>query len=265
MKIDCVLSASNMTEMYFDFIPLFIQSWKTLYPDIDVKIVLINDTIPDTLKEYESNIICFPPITNPTIPTSLIAQVIRDLYPALLKQYSNGILISDIDMMPMNNIYYTKPIENIPDDKFIIYRDVLLGGRQIAMCYNVATADTWSQIFNINSVEDVITRIKEYNKLHKTIWETDQIVLYSKVFEWNTKNKKNNMDKLVILKDTETGYERLDRIAFPEINKCLEKIKEKKYTDYHALRPYKKYKEINDLILENLKKQVEEQNNTNTL
>ena len=41
--------------------------------------------------------------------------------------YNNkAILITDIDMIPMNSTYYTKNIENINNDKFIYYRDVLM-------------------------------------------------------------------------------------------------------------------------------------------
>ena len=47
MKLDCILTACNTNELYIDFIPIFIKSWTKLYPDVDIKIVLINDIIPD--------------------------------------------------------------------------------------------------------------------------------------------------------------------------------------------------------------------------
>ena len=46
MKLDCVLTAVNEKKMYIDFIPLFIKSWKKLYPSVDVKIILIANKIP---------------------------------------------------------------------------------------------------------------------------------------------------------------------------------------------------------------------------
>ena len=36
-------------------IPLFIKSWKKFYPDIDVKIVLICNKIPDYLNQWNDN------------------------------------------------------------------------------------------------------------------------------------------------------------------------------------------------------------------
>ena len=57
MKLDCVLTACNNNPLYYDFIPIFIQSWNKLYPDIDVKVVLVNDNIPDDLNLYTKNIL----------------------------------------------------------------------------------------------------------------------------------------------------------------------------------------------------------------
>ena len=31
---------------HYDFIPLFIKTWNKLYPDVDVKIIFISDSIP---------------------------------------------------------------------------------------------------------------------------------------------------------------------------------------------------------------------------
>ena len=49
MKLDCILTACNTNESYLDFIPLFIKAWTKLYPDVDIKIVLIMDTDTDTI------------------------------------------------------------------------------------------------------------------------------------------------------------------------------------------------------------------------
>ena len=46
MKIDCVLTSCNLNKKYTDFIPLFIKAWTYLYPNIDIKIVLICNEIP---------------------------------------------------------------------------------------------------------------------------------------------------------------------------------------------------------------------------
>ena len=41
MKLDCVLTAVNENPLYLELVPIFIKSWNKLYPDVDVKIILI--------------------------------------------------------------------------------------------------------------------------------------------------------------------------------------------------------------------------------
>ena len=123
MKLSCVLTACNDIPLYYDFIPLFIKTWNKLYPDVDVKIIFISDSIPTKFIKYSDNLILFKPL--PNISTAFISQYIRLLYPAIL-DYKYGILITDMDMLPMNRSYYTKNIEIFPDDKLIYLRTVLL-------------------------------------------------------------------------------------------------------------------------------------------
>ena len=42
---------TNTKKEYIEFIPLFIKSWQKLLPFVDVKIILISDSIPE---EYRS-------------------------------------------------------------------------------------------------------------------------------------------------------------------------------------------------------------------
>ena len=148
MKLDCVLTAVNENELYLDFIPIFIKTWNKLYPDVDVKIILIAENIPENLLSYKNNIILFKPIEN--IETSFTSQIIRLLYPCILN-YENGIMITDMDMIPMNRTYYTENIKSYSNDKFIYYREnVCFNTSQIAMCYNIATSKVWKEIFKVN-------------------------------------------------------------------------------------------------------------------
>ena len=250
MKLDCILTACNTNELYIDFIPIFIKSWKKLYPNVDIKIVLINDIIPTKFEEFKNNIILFNPI--PTISTAFISQYIRLLYPCILNQYENGIMITDMDMIPMNKTYYTKNIENIDNNKFIYLRNVCLNDyKQIAMCYNVGLNSTWSSIFNIKDIEDINKRLIDvYENINyvdghgKSGWGTDQIDFYNYVMKWNKET--NNF---IILNDKNTGYNRLDRNTFNLNEQIKTLIKKGHYSDYHCYRPYKDYKDINDRIL----------------
>jgi hypothetical protein len=250
MKLDCVLTAVNENPLYLDFIPLFIKTWKKLYPSVDIKIILIANKIPEKYKEYSDYLILFTPIEN--ISTSFISQYIRILYPSVLK-YKNGILITDMDMIPMNRTYYTKHIEEYDDSKFIYFRsNVCFDCREIAICYNVATPSTWQEIFNIRSVDDIICRLKmvyeniQYVEGHgKTGWSTDQKHLYYFVMNWNEKT--NN---LICLQENKTLFKRLDRDSFHFDEQIINNIAHGLYTDYHCYRPYEEYKDINDKVYE---------------
>jgi hypothetical protein len=247
MKLDCVLTASNLNPLYCDFIPIFVKTWKKLYPDVDVKVILIAKEIPEQFKEYSGNIILFEPIEG--VSTAFISQYIRSLYPALLN-YENGVMITDMDILPMNSRYYTENIKSFDNDKFIYYRNVLFENREIAMCYNIATPKTWSEIFNIKNIDDLknilIKRNQEitYADTHGgSGWSVDQLDLYKRVMEWNIKTS-----NFVFLKDSETGFRRLDRGCFNLDNHISNNIKSGIYSDYHLLRPYTTYKIINDEI-----------------
>ena len=254
MKLDCVLTATTDSELYAGFIPIFIKTWNKLYPGVDVKIILISKRIPDEYLEYVDNIILFEPIDD--VLDSFTSQIIRLLYPSLLN-YENGVIITDMDMLPMNRQYYTKPIEPFENDKFIYFRQVeCFSSKEVAICYNVATPNTWKEIFDIQSIED----IKRYIKLvffSNTIkeghgnmgWHTDQQTLFKHIFNWS--KKYNNF---VCLKDSYTGFNRLDR---DNGRLCIDdnirnKISAGFYSDYHCLRPMSKFSKINYDIFNSL-------------
>ena len=77
------------------------------------------------------------------------------LYPAIL-DYKNGVMITDMDILPMNRKYYTENIKNIENNKFVYMRNVLLNVKEIAMCYNVATPNIWSSILKHIKVKSVL-------------------------------------------------------------------------------------------------------------
>ena len=236
----------NENKLYLEFVPIFIKTWNKLYPNVDVIIILIAKQIPENLLLYKNNIILFEPLEG--VLTSFISQFIRLLYSCIL-DYENGILITDMDMLPMNKSYYTKHISDFDNDKFIYYREnICLNYKQIAMCYNIATPKIWKDIFKINSLDDIVSYIKNVSDQniikegHGNIgWCIDQITLYNKVIEWNKKT--NNF---VQLKESQTGFKRLDRNTFNLNNiNIIKNITEGKYTDYHCYRPMSKYSDIN--------------------
>jgi len=258
MKLNCILTSVNDNKLYIDFIPLFVKSWTLLYPNVDIKIILIMNKLPENLLEFKNNIILFYPIKN--ISTAFISQYIRLLYPCILN-YENGIMITDIDIIPMNKTYFTKNIKDVENNKFIYYRgNVAFEYKEIAMCYNVSLANVWKDIFKIDSLEQIKKRlIQTYKKINynnetnNSAWCTDQLHLYKYVMKWN-----QNTNNLVCLNEKKTGFCRLDRNNFNRKtisdNKVVKKILNGKYSDYHCFRPFEKYKSFNNKILEILNK-----------
>ena len=191
---------------------------------------------------------------------SFIAQNIRLFYPALLKEAKGGIIITDMDMVPMNTSYYVEPIKNISNDKFVCYRPLsCVGKNEMVICYNIAHQNTWSQIFNINTENDIIDRIlsiyqkdKYYgenaNIHYKPYWITDQLYLYEKTQEWNVKT--NN---LVIL-DDKNMMKRIDKTNTNPFNmeEHFVDISNGFYSDFHMFRPYDNYITQNNRIIENI-------------
>ena len=244
MKLDCVLTAVNENKLYIDFIPLFIKTWNKLYPDVDIKIILIANQIPEKFKNYEDNIILFEPIEN--VSTSFTSQFIRLLYPCILN-YKNGVMITDMDNLPMNRTFFTKNIQNISENKWINLRDWRTQN-EICMMWQVSTPKIWKEVFNINSLQDIKDTIIYINSRINYVdghgnsgWNTDQLFLYNKVMEWNKKT--NNY---IFLKDNDAGFNRLNRHGFNiNDNNIRNNIINGKYSDYHMLRPMSKYYEIN--------------------
>ena len=173
-----------------------------------------------------------------------------------MKDSTGGILVTDIDMIPMNNTYYSKNIESYDSDKFIYFRgNVMMNRNQIAICYNVAHYQTWKNIFELyfdrtienenDILECLLTVYKkiDYNGLHGGKgWSTDQLHLFEAIKKWNNEN-------FITLLDSQTGYKRLDRISNFIVNNILDDdIRNGVYSDYHMFRPYNRYKTINDHI-----------------
>ena len=260
MKLDCVVTACNTNLLYMDCIPYFIKIWNKLYPLVDIKIIFINDKIPDSLQKYKKNLILYKPPEN--ISTAFISQYIRLLYPAILN-YQNGVMITDIDNVPLNNKFFTDNIKSFQNDKWINLRDWMdIKGKnpQICMMWQIACPNIWKTVFKINSIKDITDRLIEKNKEITYIdghnnsgWCTDQIDLYKYVMSWNETSK-----NYIKLYDKYTKHNRLDRedlkkyLTKKNIKRLLFLINKGFFTDYHILRPYTKYKQINDLFFKNL-------------
>ncbi|MCP4132633.1 MAG: hypothetical protein GY754_16835 [bacterium] len=250
MIITDVLTATNTHSLYYKMIPLFVKAWNKILPGAKIHIIIICDQIPDEIKNYD--LIQVAPLKN--ISTGFTSQFIRLLYPGLLNS-EGGVLITDMDMIPMNRSYYLDSIKDISTDKFVSYRDVLLHERQLPVCYNVAHSYLWAEIFDIKTMTDLVKTLQteygqiEYSDIHGGKgWSADQIFLYKKAVLWHKQS-----GNLMILNDDKTGFNRLDRCMNIELTPELKfLIRHGCFSDYHMKRPYDDYKELNDGIIDAL-------------
>jgi len=303
-----VIVSSNLNELYIDFWEMVYKSWKHI--GINPILILIlnkHETVQGSLM-YKENIIPF--YVKNGMNTAFVSQCIRLLYPAILKKFNNEmneinknsnnemnemnemnennqnsihdlILISDMDIIPMNKNYFTIPINDSiknPDTHFYIYRsNILKESKQIAMCYNAGSEYTWGKLFGINNLEDIYTRLDqwynsiEYSGIHGGKgWSFDQEILYKVIYHNDVNGEHNNFRPNVIeLTDDSQKFNRLDReqlqfllyysnyykeptgVVRTQFSIIFENIGTGKYSDYHMLRPYHKFKKINDAILTN--------------
>lgn len=247
MHLTDVLVATDMNPIYYQLIPPFIKAWKTLFPAANIHIVLISNEIIPELQPYKEHIKLFSPIEG--VETTFIAQNVRLFYPALLTEAKGGILITDMDLLPMNTSYYADPVKDIGDDKFVCYRELeCVGPNEMVMCYNIAHRDTWKSIFETSSEDDVREKMKALYGMekyrgkdagidYKPFWITDQLYLYEKTQDWNKRTQ-----NLIILNDKITKFKRLDRMCMPEKKQIIHMVKNKICTDFHVPRPYSENK-----------------------
>jgi len=246
MKIGTILTATDNNPLYSEFIPIFIKAWKKVLPEADIKIYYIDNSIPDNLKDYTQYLELFKPIDN--IKTGFIAQNIRILAPRFIKR-NEGVIITDMDMIPLNRKYYIDNIKDSDSSSFVVYRDLNLLN-ELPICYNISLPSTWKEIFGDKSNEDILREwylTIQYNGAHgKEGWSTDQNKLNNYISKWNG-NK-------IYLTDEKTGFKRLDR-GYDDISindSLRQKIANGEYSDYHMLRPYHSNKEINDFIVDSM-------------
>ena len=194
MRLGKCLVSSDLNPLYLDFFPITFRAWRDLV-GVEVQLILISDHIPSALKSYDKHIILVPPIRG--VHTGFQAQCVRILMPQLCKVADDqAILISDIDMVPMNARYYLEPLADMPDQNFVIFRSNALSHlEEIAICYNAASPNSWRELVGeIRDIDDMRNRIEEWSAAASydgiqggSGWSTDQRLLHEFVSKFELK------------------------------------------------------------------------------
>lgn len=242
MKLTTVLSSVNNNSDYYLFIPKQIIFWRTF--NIKFLAVYIGEEIPNELLDYRDNIILWN--KNLNINTSYVGQNLRIYYPALLNLGEDElVMITDMDMLPMNDKYYKDGLDDFTKQDFIYLRNIDVN--QIYMCYNLAHPSVWSKVFNVKNEDDIEKKIAEnYIPSYTGIpggngWCTDQHIMYNNLINYPFLKVLNRP-----IKRLET-WDYINHINKNDINFIS------KYDDCHFHRSFIK----NKFLIENAEKQLD--------
>ena len=233
MKIDYIIISSDDNPIYKDFYPVVAKVWK----DLGYKTYFINITDRDEIIENEYGIIHKIKAID-SIPTGFQSQIVR-LFSS--KFIEGNIMMSDIDMLPINIDYYNSYVNELTDDNVIIYSGQPYGNvPYYPMCYVLSKASNFRKYLDIENMD-----FNEYCKIladkYSLAWNTDENFMYDKF--------QNHIDKLVIKSDRDFSR-RVDRANWRyDINL----LKEGYYIDSHLLRPYSQYNTDIDYLIKNIK------------
>jgi hypothetical protein len=251
LKLTHVVVSSDLNPRYLECWPLARRAWQEI-ASLEPVLVLVapQERVPPALRA-DASVHVFPPVDG--IHHALQSQCIRLLYPALLD--AGGVITSDVDMTPLNHAYFHDPARRIDERHFLSYRNALLAGGEIPICYNAALPATWADVFGVNDLEDIRTRLGEWGTglRYDAIrgghgWDTDQVVLYRTLME-----RGRRLRDVWILDDRFSGHRRLvippgarDQ-PVPEVRRDIELGR---YSDFHLLHPFRDNRELNERVVE---------------
>jgi len=174
------------------------------------------------------------------ISTALQSQIAR-LYG--IKQINNtNVLISDIDMIPININYFKDTAKELKDDEIMFYSGQPYGvNNYFPMCYVLGKSEILTDLFQLCKFESFEEFVLCLHKKYNGDWNTDEHYVYDCV-------KAYNKDKIVIKTDREFSR-RIDRSNWTW---QLELLKSGYYIDSHLLRPYKDYKQPIDQLVDQI-------------
>ena len=146
------ITACNTKKTYYEFIRPWINHHIKLFPNSDIKCILVSEEIPEELKDLSNHLILFKPIEN--ISTAYQSQLVRLVYPVLLDDALN--IICDIDLFAMSKEILTI-FNHIPNKEksFINYGKLNLKTcvieKQLAFCYSILHTDLIKSKYEVNN------------------------------------------------------------------------------------------------------------------
>jgi hypothetical protein len=246
------LVACDLNTRYLRLWPLARRAW-TEIARLEPMLVLIAEhaDVPAELAN-DASVRVFEPV--PSLHTAFQAQCIRLLYPALLD--AEGVVVSDIDMVPLNSQYLARPAAHVSADDFVAYRDVVLELEEIPICYNAARPAVWSSVFGVDDLDGVRARLTEWaegifyaGEHGGDGWTTDQLILYRTLLDRGRRSR-----DVWILDDYYTRFRRLMREYVEKWSSlsddARDAIEQGRFSDFHLLWPDSELASLNEVVID---------------
>ena len=233
MKIDYVIISSDTNTMYSDFYPIVSKKWNELGFDV---IYLKIDNHETDLQHTEYGLMkTFKAIDG--IDTGFQSQVVR-IYTSMLFTESKNIMMSDIDMLPLNANYFSQNAATASNDSVLIYSGQPYDNPYFPSCYILGNTNILKSVFELeNNYSDFIKKLANYSNCE---WNTDEHYMYDKLIKYDK--------KIILERDFNRRVDRInnDMWKYP-IDENL--LNTGYYIDSHMIRPYNKHKkEIGKLL-----------------
>lgn len=246
MKIDICLMSCDSNEKYYSFYIYVKKIWEKML-NIKCILIFVGENIPIELVEFSDDIILYK--NKNRLHSAFVAQNIRLLWPALF-ECENGVLIADIDIIPLSKKYFLGQIEDLDENSFInyTYESLCDDIGEYYMCYNVAKPQIWKKIFNINTIDDIDELLEKWFKDINYYYDdkyrskcvgfhNDQKMLYKYV------RLQKDVIKIILLNRDVKRYDPKGKFIRNK-QELMNEIKEEKWNDFHIPKNFNK----NDLI-----------------
>jgi len=238
MKIEKAIMSVDDNLLYSDFWLHVSKVWKQRF---DIEPVLIYFGEKD-LDDTYGTVIKIKPLSG--FPLYLQTQWARFWYTTVDPE--TVFIVSDIDMFPISHDYFINQIKEIDENKYVhLWGD----HRPIPVCYHVAKGKQFKKILNLS--DSFCDSMHDLNQ-----FDAKTITTHMGFTKWGIEEayctemieKTEYKDELVFLPRPE--IRRIDRTDWRYDLNTLKNIDY--YIDCHSVRPYEKYKEEIDRIVDTL-------------
>lgn len=233
MKADYAVISSDDNPLYKDFYPIVAKRWF----ELGFKTYYVNITDEDSIEQTEYGIIHKIKKID-SLPSGFQSQVVRLFVANFIDA---NLLMSDIDMLPINGDYYNQYNNEYSGNNIILFSGQPYGvNPYFPMCYVLASSKTLKECLGFSKVnfEKYCKKLAE----HYTIkWNADEHFMYDMFSQHRD---------LLLIKNRNFSR-RINRIDW---NYDIEKLKQGYYIDSHMLRPYSLHKGSIDKLVTDINK-----------